>query len=158
MITPLEYRGLFCHPPMFLALTSHFPNLETLTIAVYWWYESDSSQMDGELVNQINFPSFRGSFKLTSPRGRLSWDYRRTGALYLRACMPIQFHTVSLYVNRNNLTNVSSFLDSCALTVRRIPPDAAHCKPSPHLHHNTWYLISHLQSRRHWMVRSSPHA
>jgi len=131
MITSLEYRSLFCQPRMFLALTSLFPNLDNLTIAVYRWYESDSSQMDEELVNQIIFPSFRGSFKLTSPRGRLSWDYGRTEALYLLACMPIQFHTVSFYVNKNNLINVSSFLDSCALTVRRIFLDAAQCKLHP---------------------------
>lgn len=129
MITSLELRSLFCQTHMFSALTSLFPNLDNLTIAVYRWYENETSELNEELVNRTIFPSFRGRFKLTSPRGRLSWDYGRTEALYLLACMPIRFHTVSFYVNENNLRNVLAFFDACAPSVRRILLDAARCKP-----------------------------
>ena len=137
-ITSLELRSLFCQTRMFLALTSLFPNLDNLTIAVYRWYEKEFSELNEELVNHIILASFRGRFKLTSARGRLSLDYGRAEALYLLACMPIRFHTVSFYVNKNNLSNVSSFLNACAPTVRTVFLDAAHCKPFLSLHHNAW--------------------
>ena len=156
MITSLELRSLFCQTRMFLALISLFPNLDNLTIAVYRWHEKESSELNEELVNHTIFASFRGHFKLTSARGRLSWGYGRAEALYLLAYMPIRFHTVSFYINENNLSNVSSFLGACAPTVRRIFLDAAHCKPSPCLQ-NMWPHIT-FQSRHHRMMGSSSHA
>jgi hypothetical protein len=139
-ITSLELRSLFCQTHMFSALISLFPNLDNLAIAVYRWYESKPSD---DLVNGITFPSFRGRFKLTSPRGRLSWDFGRTEVLYLLARMSIRFHTVSFYINENNMNNVSTFFDACGPTVRRILLDAARCKPSLCLCKNAYFLTPH---------------
>ena len=115
-ITSLEFRSLFCQTPIFLAFTSLFPNLDNLTMAVHRWNEDELPELNEEFMNRIIFPGFRGCFQLTRPGAQWSWDSGHTSALHFLAHMPIRFHTTSLYVNRDNLGNVSSFLDACAPT------------------------------------------
>ena len=86
-------------------------------------HESDISGTDEELANQIAFPSFHGSFELTSTRGCLSWDCGRT-AVPPPAYIPIRFHTVPSLANKNS-TGVSYFLRARALDVGKVLLDAA---------------------------------
>ena len=158
-ITSLEFLCLFCQTQIFLTVTSLLPNIDNLTIAVYqWnqWNEGEPSELNEEFMNKTIFPSFRGRFQHTNPGGRQSLDYGST-VLYLLARMPIRFHTVSLYVNKHNLSIVSSFLDACAPTVQRITLNAAHCKPSFYLR-DAWCLTLHFQSKHHRTTGSSPRA
>lgn len=149
-ITSLEFRSLFCQTPIFLTFTSLFPNLDNLAIAVHRWNEDELPEMNEELMNRITFPSFRGRFQLSRPGARWSWDSGYTSVLHFLARMPIRFHTTSLYVNRDNLGNVSSFLDACAPTIRRILLDTAGCKPSLYL--TSQCMISHAT----YPVRTTP--
>ena len=133
MITSLEFWGLLCHTQTFLAVISLLPNLDNLTVTSSQWHGPQSPELDQK--HTIS-PSFRGRFQLINPRGRLSWDFGRTVELSLLARMPIQFHTVSFYINRDNVGNASSFLYRCAPTVRKISLDAAFCKLSLCLLHD----------------------
>lgn len=46
--------------PHVSALIYQFPNLDNLTIAVHRWIDEVPQKMDGVLMDQITFPSFRG--------------------------------------------------------------------------------------------------
>jgi len=154
MVSSLELQSLFCQTRMFLALISLFPNLDDLMIAVYRWYESGPPELRGKLVDQNTSPTFRGRFKFTSDRGRL--DYVHTEALHVLASMPIRLHTVSFYVNENNLDSVSSFLGGCAQSIQG--PSWMWPAASLHSTSTTCGPTSNFQSKHHQMVGSSLHA
>jgi hypothetical protein len=142
-IISLEFGGLLCHTQTFLAVISLLPNLDNLTVTSSQWHGPQSSELDEK---NIISPSFRGRFQLINPRGRPSWDFGRTVELSLLAHMPIQFHTVSFCINRDNVGNASSFLYRCAPTIRKISLDAAFRKLSLYFRHGIpFHLLSPVE-------------
>ena len=141
MITSLEFRGLLCQTQTFLAAVLLFPNIDNLTVVASQWHGPEFLELGEVIAGGVVFPSFRGRFRLTNPRDRLSWNFGQAKPLCILARIPIRFHTVSCYINKHNLGNLTSFLNACGSTVRRILLEAAYREPSPFLHFNA---LSHV--------------
>lgn len=131
MITSLEFRGLLCQTQTFLAAIFLFPNIDNLTVVASQWRGPEFLELGEGIAGRVVFPSFRGRFQLTNPRDRLSWNFGQAKPLCILARIPIRFHTVSCYINKHNLGNLTSFLDACGSTVRRILLEAAYLKALP---------------------------
>ena len=139
-ITTLELHEVSPIYRTLLVLLSLFPNVDDLTISVgRWWEEISGSDLweyeddedNDETAQQISSPRLRGSFKFFDPPGHGHWGFYRGKLLHTLAALPLQFQTVSLDVKEQSGNEISTFLNSCSETVRRVFVGPSHRKPRP---------------------------
>ena len=139
-ITTLELHEISPTRKTLLILLSLFPNVDDLTISVSrWWEEISGSDLweyeddedNDETAQQISSPRLRGSFKFFDPPGHGHWGFYRGKLLHTLAALPLQFQTVSLDVKEQSGNEISTFLNSCSETVRRVFVGQSHRKPRP---------------------------
>ena len=124
-IKALELHGISLTRGTFLIFLSLFPNVDDLIISVNcWWQREQSPGLLGsnnkEIIQPISPLPLRGSFKFLDPSGHRTWRIHRGKILRIIAALPLQFQTVSLDFNEQSRGEVSTFLNSCSKTVRKM--------------------------------------
>jgi hypothetical protein len=120
-ITTLELHEISPTRRTLLVLLSLFPNVDNLMISPNRWWEYGPGDDDADGIFQhISPPRFGGSFKFLDPPRLRGWSFDRGKILSTLASLPLRFQTVLLNVDEQPAKEISTFLNSCSQTVRKM--------------------------------------
>jgi hypothetical protein len=135
-ITTLELYEVSPIHKKLLVFLSLFPNIDDLTISVIRRWTDSWEDDDDEVDHHISPPRLRGSFKFFDPPGRGHWGFHRGAILRTLATLPLRFQTVSLDGEEQSGEEISTFLNSCSKTVRKVFVGSFYRKPRPRIPSN----------------------
>ena len=145
-ITTLELHEVSPIYRTLLVLLSLFPNVDDLTISVIRRWTDLWENNDG-VLQHISPPRLRGSFKFFDPPDHGRWDFHRGTLLRTLSALPLRFQTVSLDGGEQSGKEISTLLNSCSETVRKVFVGTLYRKTRPRIPSTTRMLTARICRR-----------